>query len=129
MVKELTKLAAMPGQNVPFIAVAGQIMTPKQAYDKWLEGGKSREDVDKALKVRGMDDPPNEEIRQLALAYYIDLARRFPNMKVVIPIWGAPKAMTYREIAEHLIAKDSIAVAICETYKLRLAEMQRIAAK
>lgn len=121
------KLSAMPGQNVPFLAVAGQIMTPKQAYDHWLKGGKAQQDVEKALKIRGIDDPPNEEIRQLALAHYIDLARKFPNMKVVIPIWGAPKAMTYREISEHLIAKDSVAVAITETYKLRLAEMQRIA--
>lgn len=117
----------MAGQNVPFLAVAGQIMTPKQAYDHWLKGGKAQQDVEKALKVRGIDDPSNEEVRQLALAYYIDLARRFPNMKVVVPIWGAPKAMTYREIADHLIKKDDVAVAICETYKLRLAEMQRIA--
>lgn len=127
MVKELAKLSSMPGQNIPFIAVAGQILTPKQAYDKWLEGGKSQQDVEKALKVRGIDDPSNEEVRQLALAYYIDLARKFPNMKVVIPVWGVARTMTYAQIAEHLMKRDDVAVAITEMYKLRLAEMQRIA--
>jgi len=127
MVKELEKLAGIPGHDVPFLIVAGRALTPRQAYDAWLKGGKAREEVERALRARGIDSPSNEEIRQLALAHYVDLARRFPNIKVVVPIWGQPRAMTYADMVNHLMKKDDVAVAICEAYKLRLAEMQRIA--
>ena len=127
MVKELEKLAGIPGHDVPFLIVAGRALTPRQAYDAWLKGGKAREEVERALRARGIDSPSNEEIRQLALAHYVDLARRFPNIKILVPIWGKATAMTYKQIVDHLMTKDEIAVAICEAYKLRLEEMKIIA--
>lgn len=127
--KELETLAQMPGHNAPFLVVAGKAMTAKQALEWWRRGGQAKLDVEKSMQIRGIDDPPGEEIRVLALAYYQDLAARYPAMRIVLPIWGKPQVFSYQEIVQHLAKKDDVAVSICKMYALRLAEMQRIAQK